>query len=141
MRPKCITLFAKLGGKELGAACNSAREAAERIKLRLCRSAEDIIEIGRDLLSVKERIGHGNFLPWIEAEFGMSQPTASRFMNVARAYGDKVFTVNSLDPGALYELAAPKTPPEVREEIERMIEAGDDGRRASTMFLKALNPA
>lgn len=30
-----------------------AREAAERIKLRLRRSAEDVIEIGRDLLTVK----------------------------------------------------------------------------------------
>lgn len=141
MRPKCITLFAKLGGKELGAACNSAREAAERIKLRLRRSAEDIIEIGRDLLSVKERIGHGNFLPWIEAEFGMTDKTAQRFMNVGRVYAGKNDIVSNLDVTALYELAAPKTSTEVREEIERMIEAGDIGRRASTMFLKALNPA
>jgi hypothetical protein len=44
-----------------------AREAAQRIRLRLRRSAEDIIEIGRDLIEVKASIGNGNFLPWIEA--------------------------------------------------------------------------
>lgn len=101
------------------------REAAQRIKLRLRRSAEDIIEIGKDLLAVKARIGHGNFLPWIEAEFGMGHSAAYRFINVAEVYGSKLPTVGSLPPTALYELAAPKTPPEVREEVERMIAAGE----------------
>ncbi|MCV9997688.1 DUF3102 domain-containing protein [Pararhizobium sp. YC-54] len=60
---------------------------------------------------MKERIGHGNFMPWIEAEFGMSQSAAVKFMNVARAYGDKFVNFTNLDVSALYELAAPKTPP------------------------------
>ena len=114
-----------------------AREAAERIKLRLRRSAEDIIEIGRDLMDVQGKIGHGNFLPWIEAEFGMSQSAAYKFMNVARAYGDKVVTVTSLAPSALYELAAPKTPLEVREEIEAMIAAGEVVTKATVIELRA----
>lgn len=114
-----------------------AREAAQRIKLRLRRSAEDIIEIGRDLLAVKDRIGHGNFLPWIEAEFGMGQATAYRFMQVAEAYGSKITTVINLDPTALYALAAPKTPLEVREEIEKMIEAGEVVTKATVAKLKA----
>ena len=59
-------------------------------------------------------IGHGNFLPWIEAEFGMHHTTANRFMQVAEAYSGKLSTVLNLDPSALYELAAPKTPQEVR---------------------------
>jgi hypothetical protein len=33
----------------------------------LRRSAEEIIEIGRDIIGVKATIGHGNFLSWIEA--------------------------------------------------------------------------
>jgi hypothetical protein len=85
------------------------------------------IEIGKDLLEVKGSIGHGKFLPWIEAEFGMGQTTAYRFMDVAKVYEGKLTIVGSLDHTALYELAAPKTPIEVREEIERMIEAGEGG--------------
>lgn len=40
-------------------------------------------------------------------------------------YGDKFGTVRNLPLSALYELAAPKTPLEVREEVEKMIEAGE----------------
>ena len=101
-----------------------AREAAQRIKLRLRRSAEDIVAIGLDLIDVKASIGHGNFLPWIDAEFAMSEYSARNFMHVAEVYG-KRGTVPDLPPTALYELAAPKTPIEVREEVERMIEAGE----------------
>lgn len=114
-----------------------AREAAERIKLRLRRSAEDIIEIGRDLIGVKDRIGHGNFLPWIEAEFGMTDRTARRFMDVARVYSGKSDIVSNIDTTALYELAAPKTPVEVREEIEKMIEAGEVVTKAEVIRIKS----
>ena len=37
----------------------------------------------------KEGLPHGSFLPWIEAEFGMSLRTAYRFMEVTKAYGGK----------------------------------------------------
>ena len=70
---------------------------------------------------MKERLPHGSFLPWIEAEFGMSDKTAQKMMQVARVYGGKSELSSHLDPTALYELAAPKTPIEVREEVERMI--------------------
>lgn len=59
------------------------------------------------------------FLPWIEAEFGMSRQTAERFLNVANVYGAKVLSVSNLNLTALYELAAPSTPPEVRELIDK----------------------
>src|SRR5690348_13421400 len=29
-------------------------------------------ETGRDLITIKERLGHGHFLAWIDAEFGMT---------------------------------------------------------------------
>ncbi len=66
----------------------------------------------------KASLPHGSFLPWIEAEFGMHQTTANRFMHVATHDGSKVSTVLNPDPSALYELAAPKTPAEVREKVE-----------------------
>lgn len=111
-----------------------AREAAERIKLRLRRSAEDIIEIGRDLIAVKESLPHGSFLPWIEAEFAMSDQTARNFMNVAVQYGGKSQTVLDLNPTALYALAASE--PEVRERIEAMIAAGEVVTKATVQELR-----
>ncbi|WP_137113643.1 DUF3102 domain-containing protein [Mesorhizobium sp. GR13] len=105
------------------ATATEARQAAERIRLRLRRTAEDIIEIGRDLLAQKEALPHGSFTVWVDAEFGMSDKTAQKMMQVARHYGSKPELGSVLDVSALYELSAPKTPLEVREEIERMIEA------------------
>ena len=55
----------------------------------------------------------------------MSQRTAYRFINVAEVYGGKVASLANIGSEALYELAAPKTPVEVREEVERMIASGE----------------
>jgi hypothetical protein len=67
--------------------------------------------------------GNGSFLPWIETEFEMTVKTAQRFMNVASVYGAKYDTVSDLGLRTLYELAAPNTPQEVRDEVERRVAA------------------
>ena len=61
------------------------------------------------------------FLPWIEAEFGMSQSTARKIMAVANAYEGKTVMITDLPIAALYELAAPSTPQSVREQVEELI--------------------
>lgn len=43
-------------------------QATERIKVRMRRTAEDIIEIGRGLIEVKSWLKHGQFLDWLNAE-------------------------------------------------------------------------
>jgi hypothetical protein len=68
---------------------SAAQAAAERIRRRMGNAAADIIEVGRDLIATKKAVGHGNFLPWIEAEFGMSDRTARRFMDSAETFGSK----------------------------------------------------
>lgn len=102
---------------------SSARAAAERIRVRMSRTAADIIAIGNDLREVKAQIGHGNFLPWIEAEFSMSERSARRFMDCAESF--KSATVADLPPTVLYALAAPSVPEEVRQEALRRAEAGE----------------
>src|SRR2546426_940819 len=56
------------------------------------RTVQDAIQIGRNLLAVKQRLPHGQFLPWLAAEFGMSRMTAHRFMQIAEKFGDKCNT-------------------------------------------------
>jgi hypothetical protein len=53
--------------------------------------------------------GHGNWLPWLEREFGWTDKTAERFIQVANVKFDKL---SNLDIGvsSLYLLAAPSTP-------------------------------
>jgi hypothetical protein len=102
----------------------SYKEVADRIRSRMKHAVQNIVEIGRDLIVVKEGLGHGNFLSWIDHEFKMSEKSAERFMAVAGRYGDKIDSVSNLSLTALYELAAPSTPDEVRAEVANRVAGG-----------------
>lgn len=115
----------------------SARAAAERIRGRMQLAAESIIEVGRELIEQKKQLGHGNFLPWIEAEFGMSADSAGRFINVATRLGTEFRTVRNLAPTALYALAAPSTPEPVRTEVLERAAAGETVTAKQIAELKA----
>ena len=47
-----------------------ARSSADRIRERLKKTLVDLIEVGSDLLVVKGALPHGQFGPWLRAEFG-----------------------------------------------------------------------
>lgn len=100
------------------------QQRTTEIKALMKRAASDIIEIGQKLIEVKERLEHGQFSPWLEAEFGWKHTTAWNFMQVA----DKFSKFESLDgfaPSALYLLAAPSTPESARQEAIARAEEGE----------------
>jgi len=43
-----------------------------------------VITVGQALIRQKPRLPHGMFLPWIEAEFGMSEQSAQKFAAIAK---------------------------------------------------------
>jgi hypothetical protein len=98
-----------------------AMAAADRIKQRM-RGA--IIDIGVDLLHVKERLPHGQFGKWLLAEFTMTERTAQNYMSAA-ALASKSETVSVLRPKTIYLLAAPSTPEPTRQAIIDRLEAGE----------------
>jgi DUF3102 family protein len=53
------------------------------------------VEIGNRLIAVKDALDHGEWLPWLDEQFGWSDRTARDFIAVADAFGDK------LAPGAV----------------------------------------
>ena len=102
------------------------------------------------------RLGHGQFMEWIEREFAWSQRAAYRFMEVHEHV--KVANLASLeiDASALYLIAAPSTPEPVRvlrgvgRRPRHQIIGGDFTRRSPVALPfvltkrvqpKALNPA
>lgn len=113
-----------------------ARAAAERIRTRMRRTAEDIVEIGRDLIAVKERLGHGRFGDWLQAEFEMGPASAARFMQVAERFGKSTTMIN-LPPTVIYALAAPSTPDEVVTKATEKAAAGETVTLAEVQRLKA----
>ena len=62
------------------------QQRTDEIRALMRRTAEDITAIGRKLIEVKARLGHGQFLAWLEAEFGWHRDTANKFMHVASAF-------------------------------------------------------
>ena len=91
------------------------------------RAIEDVIEIGRRLRECKEIVGHGNWLSWLDREFGWSEGTALNFMHVhelAQSTSANFANLN-LPVSTLYLLAAPSTPAAVRNGILERIGAGE----------------
>jgi hypothetical protein len=102
-----------------------ARSAADRIRERLTKTLEDLIEVGSDLLEVKEALPHGQFGPWLKAEFGWSERTAQNFMSVAERFKSANFAELPIQPSAAYMLAAPAVPDEARQVAIEKAEAGE----------------
>lgn len=95
-----------------------------RIKDRLTRQVQDIIETGRDLLEVKSKLQHGQFDRWLAQEFGMTDRTARRFMQAATWAEGKTDMVSDLTPTSIYLLSAKSTPEGVHEQVVERLEKG-----------------
>ncbi len=102
------------------------RSSADRIRERVKKTVEDIIEVGNDLLAVKEALGHGRFSPWLKAEFGWSERTAQNFISVAERFKSAKFAELPIQPSAAYLLAAPAVPDEARQVAIEKAEAGEE---------------
>lgn len=50
--------------------------------------AQNIIEIGKRLLNVKERLGYGEFTNWLENKIEISHRTANNFMKIANTFSN-----------------------------------------------------
>jgi antitoxin (DNA-binding transcriptional repressor) of toxin-antitoxin stability system len=102
-------------------------EHATAIRTAAKRTVKDIVEIGWRLTEAKKLVGHGNWLPWLEREFGWTEQTALNFMRLhelGQSNSKRVLDLN-LPVSSLYLLAAPSTPEEARNEVIERVEAGE----------------
>jgi Protein of unknown function (DUF3102) len=101
-----------------------AANEAEEIRGLLKRAARDIVTIGQKLIAVKARLKHGEWGEWLRDQFDWDERTARRFMSVGEAF--KTDNLSDLDiaPSALYLLAAPSTPEDIRQSILEQARAG-----------------
>jgi Protein of unknown function (DUF3102) len=92
-------------------------EHAAVIKALGKRVVGDVIEIGARLTECKRIAGHGNWLPWLDREFGWSEDTAENYMRLADF--DKFRTVRNLDLDmrSLYLITKQSTPDTARDAV------------------------
>ena len=82
------------------------------IKMLKEQTAQNIIEIGKRLIQAKEKLQHGDWLPWLENEVDFTQRTAQRFMKVSQEFGNTT-SMSHLGSGKLFSLLS--LPAEKRE--------------------------
>jgi len=100
----------------------AVQDTAQRIRAVVARS---FVEIGQDLMQVKDALPHGRFTTWAQAELGMTQRTAENYMQAARFLDGKPETISHLPQGILYKLAAPTAPTDLVDKVVAAAASGD----------------
>jgi hypothetical protein len=89
------------------------------------RTVEGMAEVGRKIIAIRDRLEHGQFLKWVEAELG-SKSSAYRCIAVAEKFEPAILpTLGSLDLTTIYQLAANTTPGDVRQEVVERLARGE----------------
>lgn len=106
-------------------------EHVAAIRALRSRIVSDVAEIGRRLSEAKSIVGHGNWLPWLDQEFGWTERTALNFIRVYK-FTERVSNSKSVSNlilsfpvSSVYLLAAPSTPEPAKTEILGRIVAGE----------------
>jgi hypothetical protein len=101
------------------------RDRAGRIRGLFKKHNGDFVDIGRDLIAVKDRLAHGQFESWIERELGVGVRAAQYYMSVAKFTEGKDEHVALLPPATLRMLAAKSAPLEIVEQVITRVASGD----------------
>ncbi|MEA5513958.1 DUF3102 domain-containing protein [Nodularia sp. UHCC 0506] len=100
-------------------------QRTSEIREQLRKTAQDIWEIGESLAEVRAQLKHGQFETWLKAEFGWSRRTAYNFINVYETFGNRANLAQiDIATSALYLLAAPSTPENLREQYLQEAKTG-----------------
>lgn len=103
---------------------NQVQRETAVIRDLLHRTAENVIQVGLRLTGVHGILGRDRFQSWTSTQFGLSQSTASNYMQAARRFCE-VKCLEQFQPSALFELARRKATDEARAEALRRALAGE----------------
>ena len=100
-------------------------EAAQRIKSLRRAATEHAVEIGRELLRIKESLPRGAFVKWVEKACEFKIRTAQDLMKLAREADSNAKLVALMVPSTLRVYLSKTTPPAVRTSILKRLENGE----------------
>jgi hypothetical protein len=102
------------------------RAQAGRIRKRIGKATQDLIDIGRDLLAAKKNLlDHGDFIKWVESEVGIVRRTAQAYMALAKLADDNGAAIALLPPTTAHRLAARSVPREIVSEVVSKARSGE----------------
>jgi hypothetical protein len=100
-------------------------QSAQRIKTLRRAATEHAVEIGRELLRIKESLSHGSFVKWVEQACEFKIRTAQDLMKLAREANADATITTLMVPSTLRVYLSKTTPPAVRASILKRLENGD----------------
>jgi hypothetical protein len=130
-----------------------ARDTADRIRMRDREQVVAALKIGSDLLKMEEELGKHLFRTWLQAQCGMKEHQARKYMLLVIHFSDNIRFVPDLPLAVLYKLTTRTTPFSVRRAVDEYLERGKrlaadeidrlimEGRRAEERVKKALKRA
>jgi hypothetical protein len=97
-------------------------------KGKTSKKDKELVTLEKHLKEVKDRVGHGRWLPWLKAEFGWTGQSALNFIRVYELSQSKSKTVLDLNLPlrTIYLLAAPSTPQAAKDEVIERAANGDE---------------
>ncbi len=101
------------------------QDSARKIRELRQSATEHAIEIGRELLRIKEKLPHGVFVKWVERACEFKIRTAQDLMKLAREAESDAKLVALMVPSTLRVYLSKKTPPAVRDAILKRLENGE----------------
>ena len=107
-----------------GLSAAELEEAAQRIKSLRRAATEHAVEIGRELLRIKESLPRGAFVKWVEKACEFKIRTAQDLMKLAREADTNTKLVALMVPSTLRVYLSKTTPPAVRTSILKRLESG-----------------
>jgi hypothetical protein len=101
------------------------QEIAERIKLLRKRATEHAIEIGRELVGVKTRLPHGEFVKWVEAQCGFKIRMAQDLMKLSREAAENPDLAAIMMPSTLRVYMSNRSRSAVRNLVKTRMVTGE----------------
>jgi hypothetical protein len=99
-------------------------ELAEQVRDHCRSTTSSIIAIGRALVQAKDRVEHGQFKQWVTSQCEFTIRTAQNYMRAYALASQVGEIVSLLNPAALYQLSASKTPPDAITHVVEMLHRG-----------------
>ena len=104
-----------------------------KIQFHLQNMANSAIIIGQELTECKKEVGHGQWLNWLDGNFGMTIRTADRFMKCAERFSNWTSMSNFNSTQLITMLALP-----AGEEEKFITEKAAEGNPVEDMTIKTL---
>ena len=104
----------------------TVKQTTSEIKGLIRQTAQEIVEVGQKLATVKRQLKHGEFRSWLKSEFNWSVSSATKFMQVSEQFKNVNLAHFNFATSALYVLAAPSTPESARQYALEIASKGEN---------------